>query len=145
MSTIKKTGMVLILLIGVAVVIHAFSADRTPEEFRLRELTPAEHSDAERFIGELSGYARRGAAAKFAQHCENPRARKTANSWRAMRKFSSSESRLTGIHSYEAEPERYRLHLENTRGEIGTAICHREDNGKWKFISFTFVTPEEVE
>ena len=31
MATIKKTGMVLILLLGVAMVIHAFSADRTPE------------------------------------------------------------------------------------------------------------------
>ena len=44
MATIKKTGMVLILLLGVAMVIHAFSADRTPEEFRLREITEEEHS-----------------------------------------------------------------------------------------------------
>lgn len=145
MATIKKTGMVLILLLGVAMVIHAFSADRTPEEFRLREITEEEHSDAWKFIGELTGYARKGAAANFARHCEDARSRKTASSWYAMRKFSSAESKLTGISSYEADPERCRLHLENTRGEIGTAICRRENDGKWKFVSFTFVTPEENE
>ena len=95
------------------------------------------------FIETLSGYARKGAAAEFARHCEDPRARKTASSWYAMRKFSSSETHLTGIHSYEAKPERCRLHLENARGEIGTAICRRANDGSWKFLSFTFVTPEE--
>ena len=104
------SGMVLILLLGVAMVIHAFSADRTPEEFRLREITEEEHSDARKFIGELTGYARKGAAANFARHCEDARNRKTASSWYTMRKFSSAESKLTGISSYEADPERCRLH-----------------------------------
>lgn len=143
MSNAKKTGTILFLLIGVAVVIHAFSTDRTPEEFRLRELSPEEHAEADKFIETLSEYARKGAAAEFARHCEDPRARKTASSWYAMRKFSSSETHLTGIHSYEAKPERCRLHLENARGEIGTAICRRANDGSWKFLSFTFVTPEE--
>ena len=72
MSNAKKTGTILFLLIGVAVVIHAFSTDRTPEEFRLRELSPEEHAEADKFIETLSGYARKGAAAEFARHCEDP-------------------------------------------------------------------------
>lgn len=143
MSNSKKAGAALLILIGAAMVIHAFSPAGTPEEFRLREITPEEHAEADEFIETLSGYARKGAAAEFARHCEDPRARKTASSWYAMRKFSSSESRLTRISSYEAKPERCRLHLENQRGEIGTAICRRGNDGDWKFLSFTFVTPEE--
>ena len=69
MSNSKKAGAALLILIGAAMVIHAFSPAGTPEEFRLREITPEEHAEADEFIETLSGYARKGTRAP-----ERPRA-----------------------------------------------------------------------
>ncbi|MBS1370967.1 MAG: hypothetical protein HPZ91_13525 [Lentisphaeria bacterium] len=145
MSTAKKICIALLLLIGVVFVINAFTTDKPAEKFRLRPIPEEEFASAGRFIGRMTEFARKGAANEFARHCRDAKDKTTLLSWRNMRKFGTVESRLVRISSYEADPERCRLHLENARGEIGTAVCRRESGGEWKFLSFTYVDPEDAQ
>jgi len=145
MSMKHKTGLSLLLLLGVAFVIHAFSTGGTPPEYREREITPAEFNTAQQFAAKMADCARKNDPWKFAERCLDAKDRKAADAWREMRKFSKTPGKLTGIVSFDKEPERCRLQLKNESGRLGTLVCRREKSGALKLIAFHAVDPAETE